>query len=163
MPGAADSDPLIRNAAQNWHHLKREKPAIWRARWFYIEKVSYSNDIRIYSFALHSEYFWYIFAIYMKELLNKCSGFEWDEGNAVKNWIRHQVTQGECEQVFFNEPLIVASDEKHSEKEKRWFVLGQTDSDRLLFLVFTIRKNLIRVISSRDMNKKEREIYNEQA
>lgn len=99
----------------------------------------------------------------MKELLNKCSGFEWDEGNAVKNWIRHQVIQGECEQIFFNEPLIVASYIKHSDKEKRWFVLGQTDSGRLLFLVFTIRKNLIRVISSRDMNKKEREIYNEQA
>jgi uncharacterized DUF497 family protein len=99
----------------------------------------------------------------MKELLNKCSGFEWDEGNAFKNWIRHQVTQGECEQVFFNEPLIVAGDVKHSDKKKRWFVLGQTDSGRLLFLVFTIRKNLIRVISSRDMNKKEREIYNEQA
>jgi len=99
----------------------------------------------------------------MKELLNSCTGFEWDEGNAVKNRIRHQVAQSECEQVFFNEPLIVANDVKHSDREKRWFVLGQTDSGRLLFLVFTIRKNMIRVISARDMNKKERRIYSEQA
>ena len=98
----------------------------------------------------------------MTELLLNCTGFEWDEGNAEKNWIRHQVTRNECEQVFFNEPLIVADDIKHSKYEKRWYLLGRTDSYRLLFIVFTIRKNLIRIISARDMNKKEREIYYEQ-
>ena len=99
----------------------------------------------------------------MKEIFNKCVGFEWDKGNSIKNWTRHQVTKGECEQVFFNEPLIVFDDVIHSKEESRWFLLGQTDTGRLLFLVFTIRKNLIRVISARDMNKKERRIYNEQA
>ena len=97
----------------------------------------------------------------MEFVFSKCEGFEWDEGNARKNWIRHQVTQGECEQVFFNEPIIVSDDLKHSINEKRWYLLGITDAQRLLFVVFTIRDQLIRVISARDMNKKEREIYNE--
>lgn len=103
----------------------------------------------------------YIFAIYMNRLINSCSGFEWDEGNFHKNWIRHQVTAGECEQVFFNEPFFIYEDIKHSVIETRWYALGITDAERLLFLVFTIRKNLIRVISARDMNKNEKEIYNE--
>jgi hypothetical protein len=98
----------------------------------------------------------------MKELFDKCTGFNWDKGNSMKNWLRHQVSQGECEQVFFNEPSIFMDDVKHSQKELRWFLLGITDSERLLFIVFTIRKDLIRVISARDMNKKERVIYNEQ-
>ena len=99
----------------------------------------------------------------MKELFDTCAGFEWDKGNTFKNWERHQVTQGECEQVFFNEPLIVFHDIKHSQEEQRMFLLGTTDSDRLLFMVFTVRNNLIRVISARDMNKKERKIYNEKS
>ena len=103
----------------------------------------------------------YIFAIYMKELLQQCTGFDWDKGNSDKNWIRHQVSRSECEQVFFNEPLVIADDEKHSESEKRWYLLGQTDFERLLFIVFTIRGELIRIISARDMHKKERKIYYE--
>jgi len=99
----------------------------------------------------------------MKELFDKCIGFEWDNGNSLKNWERHQVIQGECEQVFFNEPLIVFDDLKHSQEEQRMFLLGTTDSGRLLFMVFTVRNNLIRVISARDMNKKERKIYNEKS
>ena len=99
---------------------------------------------------------------YMNELLYNCEGFDWDEGNSEKNWISHQVAKSECEQVFFNEPLIVADDLEHSQAEKRWFVLGKTDTERLLFIVLTIRNNLIRVISARDMNKKEKEVYHEQ-
>jgi uncharacterized DUF497 family protein len=98
----------------------------------------------------------------MEEILNNCEGFEWDKVNSEKNWIRHRVTQGECEQVFFNEPIIVSNDEKHSQTESRWFLLGRTDSEKLLFIVFTVRKKMIRVISARDMNKKERKNYNEQ-
>jgi uncharacterized protein len=103
----------------------------------------------------------YIFAMYMKQLLQQCKGFEWDEGNAEKNWILHRVSRTECEQTFFNEPFVVMHDEKHSQLEKRFYLLGQTDLGRLLFIVFTIRKNLIRVISARDQHKKEREIYHE--
>ena len=96
------------------------------------------------------------------DLLNNCEGFEWDEGNVTKNWEKHKVTRIECEQVFFNRPFVVGEDSKHSKREIRWYLLGQTDQGRLLFVVFTIRGNLIRVISARDMNKKERKQYNEQ-
>jgi uncharacterized protein len=98
----------------------------------------------------------------MKEILDKCFGFQWDKGNSEKNWKKHKVSQNECEQVFFNIPLIIQNDAGHSKNEIRWYLLGQTDSSRLLFLVFTIRKNLIRVISARDMNKKEKDLYYEQ-
>ena len=98
----------------------------------------------------------------MRDMLKKCTGFDWDQGNSEKNWIAHRVNRNESEQVFFNEPMIVAEDDKHSQNEKRWYLLGRTDSKRLLLIVFTIRANLIRVISARDMNKKERDIYNEQ-
>ena len=81
-------------------------------------------------------------------------GFDWSGGNAEKNWERHQVAPSESEQVFFNHPLLIAEDEKHSGREKRWYVLGQTDGGRELFIAFTKRKKLIRVISSRDMSRK---------
>jgi uncharacterized protein len=91
--------------------------------------------------------------------LAECTGFQWDEHNANKIWERHAVTPTEGEQVFFNHPLVIADDAKHSEKERRCYVLGQTDAGRLLFLVFTIRGALIRVISARDMSRKERKVY----
>lgn len=98
----------------------------------------------------------------MNKLFDTCTGFDWNEGNSTKNWIRHKVAIGECEQVFFNEPLIVYDDIKHSQEEQRWFMLGKTDSQRFLFVVFTIRNQLIRIISARDMNDKERRIFNGQ-
>ncbi|MBW2035504.1 MAG: BrnT family toxin [Deltaproteobacteria bacterium] len=88
-------------------------------------------------------------------------GFQWDQGNVDKNLIRHKVENWECEQVFFNRPLLVIDDPKHSTSEKRWAAFGKTDADRFLILVFTKRGDLIRVISARDMNKKEREFYDE--
>lgn len=86
-------------------------------------------------------------------------GFEWDENNTHKNWQSHQVLPSECEEVFFNLPLIVADDKVHSQKEARFYVLGQTQNRRRLFIAFTIRKKRIRVISARDMSRKERDIY----
>jgi hypothetical protein len=93
------------------------------------------------------------------DLLLECTGFEWDEGNREKNWVSHQVTPSECEEIFFNQPLIVADDIDHSRAENRYYALGQSNAGRLLFIVFTIRKKLIRVISARDMNRKERKEY----
>ena len=98
----------------------------------------------------------------MKDIFEKCDGFQWDKGNSNKSLLKHNVTNPECEQVFFNQPIIVANDLNHSIEEDRWFLLGRTDQDRFLFVVFTIREELVRVISARDMNKKEREIYNEE-
>lgn len=91
--------------------------------------------------------------------LNSINGFEWDDGNRTKNWIKHQVSTSECEEVFFNLPLLLADDAKHSQQEKRYYVLGQTNAGRTLFISFTIRTNKICVISARDMSRKEREIY----
>ena len=93
--------------------------------------------------------------------ITNCIGFDWDDGNLTKNQKKHAVSQWECEQVFFNLPLLLFEDLKHSQTEKRGYVLGRTDSNRKLFIVFTVRRRLIRVISARDMNKKEREIYEE--
>jgi uncharacterized DUF497 family protein len=94
-----------------------------------------------------------------KDPIESCLGFDWDEGNSSKNWERHQVIPDEAEQVFFNCPLIVRSDVAHSKAERRYYALGQTDAERWLFVAFTIRRNLIRVISARDMNRREREAY----
>ena len=92
-------------------------------------------------------------------ILSKCTGFEWDEHNSEKNWRKHRVTPSECEEVFFNRPLVVKDDTRHSEKEAHCYCLGHTDSGRLLFIVFTVRQNKIRVISARGMNNKERNVY----
>ncbi len=97
----------------------------------------------------------------MKSLLKECEGFQWDEGNSDKNWIRHHVTRFECEEMFFNQPLIIKEDSKHSKTENRFYSLGRTDSNRFLFISLTIREKLIRVISARDMTTKERKKYEE--
>jgi uncharacterized DUF497 family protein len=86
-------------------------------------------------------------------------GFQWDRGNRDKNWEGHGVAWWECEQVFFNYPLFTYPDLKHSDKEQRHYALGKTDASRLLFLVFTTRGAHIRIISAREMNRKERKVY----
>ena len=93
---------------------------------------------------------------------DKLEGFQWDQGNIDKNPRKHGVTNLESEQIFFNEPLIVTSDTIHSTgEEKRFYALGRTDNEKYLTVVFTLRKNLIRIISARIMSKKEKEIYYE--
>ena len=93
------------------------------------------------------------------ERLRQCTSFQWDKGNADKNWEKHRVSRSEAEEVFFNQPLVVADDDIHSATENRYFALGHTNRGRLLFTVFTIRGRKVRVISTRDMTKKEREVY----
>ena len=94
-----------------------------------------------------------------RDPLDACTGFEWDEGNAHKNWERHHVTPEEAEDVFFSEPLILRSDVRHSRREKRYYGLGRTSRGRYLFVAFTIRRTLVGVISVRDMSQKERDVY----
>ncbi len=88
-------------------------------------------------------------------------GFEWDDGNARKSVEKHFVGQAEAEQIFLNEPLLIAPDQRHSESEKRLHALGQTDEGRLLHITFTLRRSEthLRIISARDMNRKERRHY----
>jgi len=84
--------------------------------------------------------------------------FDWDSGNKKKNWLKHKVTIKECERVLLNKP-IVAKDPKHSITETRYSALGKTSKGRYLSIFFTIRSNKIRVISARDMSKKEKLKY----
>ena len=97
----------------------------------------------------------------MEKIFEQLSGFQWDRGNTDKNLITHNVENWKCEQLFFNRPLLVLDDSKHSAFEKRWAAFGKTDTERFLVVIFTRRKNLIRIISARDMNKRERKFYNE--
>ncbi len=92
-------------------------------------------------------------------LLASCTGFDWDDGNLEKNWLLHRVAFWEAEEAFFNRPLIVRADREHSSAEQRFFALGHTDAGRDLFISFTIRRSLIRVISARDMTRRELHVY----
>ena len=93
------------------------------------------------------------------ELVARVTGFDWDDGNAQKSWARHGVTQAEAEEVFFNRPVLMADDERHSGTERRFALLGQTNAERLLSVVFTLRRDRVRVISARPMSRKERAQY----
>lgn len=92
--------------------------------------------------------------------LTKITDFDWDEGNARKN-DKHGVSTAEAEQVFFNEPLLMIADTKHSHGKPLFHALGKTDEGRTLHITFTLRNagERIRVISARDMHRKERTIY----
>ena len=93
----------------------------------------------------------------------KIEGFDWDAGNERKSEDEHQVSQAEVEQVFFNVPLVLAPDLKHSQTESRFYALGKTIAGRLLHITFTLRfeGRKIRSISVRDMHRKERRVYEE--
>ncbi|HAJ27539.1 MAG TPA: hypothetical protein DCG53_09905 [Syntrophus sp. (in: bacteria)] len=85
-------------------------------------------------------------------------GFDWDDGNLLKNWEKHGVSASECEQIFFNHPLVTSPDVGHPKYEARFYSLGKSDAGKYLFIVFTVRNNLIRIISARYMNRKGRRI-----
>lgn len=92
---------------------------------------------------------------------DQIAGFDWNEGNNRKSADKHDVSQAEAESIFFNDPLIVVEDTKHSEDAARCHALGRTGQNRLLHITFTLRQRgtMIRVISARDMHRKERKIY----
>lgn len=93
-----------------------------------------------------------------RDPLEECTGFDWDDANAGKNWEKHRVAFWECEEVFFNRPLV-RRDIAHSRTESRYYALGETERGRLLFVAFTIRRKLIRPISFREMTARERKTY----
>ena len=107
----------------------------------------------------------YIMVIYTMLDLSRIEGFDWDHGNARKSVEKHGVGQGETEQVFFNDPLLVVEDAGHSIRERRLHALGRTDAGRLLHISFTLRGEgrLIRVISARTMSARERVRYEQEA
>ncbi len=94
----------------------------------------------------------------------RLTGFQWDEGNARKSADKHGVSQAEAEQVFFNEPLLVIGDIRHSRSEPRFHALGISNAGRRMHVTFTLREEntTIRVISARDMQRKERARYDQE-
>ena len=97
----------------------------------------------------------------MAVLLSKPISFEWDKGNRGKNEQKHQVSDEECEQVFFDPGKKIYPDPLHSGEEKRYILIGQTKRTRVLFIVFTLRRHKVRIISARDLNRREQKLYEE--
>ena len=91
--------------------------------------------------------------------LNKILGFEWDKWNIYKNYKKHDITPNETEEVFLDEKVKIKKDIKHQEQEERFIAIGKTTQHKMLFIVFTIRKDKIRIISGRMANKKEKGVY----
>lgn len=93
------------------------------------------------------------------KIFGKIYTFDWDKGNKDKNVKKHLVSNEECEEVFYDSDKKILKDVFHSGKEERYILLGKTKAERILYLVFTLRKDKVRVISARDLNKKERKLY----
>ena len=89
--------------------------------------------------------------------------FQWDEGNKNKIWSKHQISKEECEEAFATEAIFSQIDELHSQKEERYILISATKKGRMLFIIFTIRSIKVRVISARDMHKKEKNFYEKEA
>ncbi|MBU4380630.1 BrnT family toxin [Candidatus Parcubacteria bacterium] len=92
------------------------------------------------------------------QTFEKPTKFEWDEGNSTKSYLKHKVTQCECEEIFSNR-LVISKDKDHSRKEERFLALGETNNKLRLMMAYTIRNKKIRVISARPANRKERSLY----
>ena len=91
--------------------------------------------------------------------LPKPLSFQWDKDNIEKNLEKHKITNKEAEEIFFNKPLKIFADIKHSQEEKRFEAFGTTSNEKKLAVIFTVRDQKIRIISARLQNKKERRRY----
>lgn len=97
-----------------------------------------------------------------QEIIPEPIEFEWDNGNTQKNLKKHGVDNEESENMFLDKGSILTEDLKHSEREERYQLFGNSSLNRLLCIIFTKRKNKIRIISARLMNSKERKFYESQ-
>ena len=87
--------------------------------------------------------------------------FFWDKGNIDKNLRKHNVSNKEAEEALKNDRAFIFRDEKHSQAEERFGLFGTTDQGKLLSIVFTVRKKKVRIITARNMSRKERRVYEE--
>lgn len=85
--------------------------------------------------------------------------FIWDKGNLDKSRQKHGVTPRESEEVFLDENLKIQDDIVHSQTEPRYIALGKTQENKILFIIFTLRQNKIRIISARKAGTKEKNLY----
>ncbi len=83
--------------------------------------------------------------------------FDWDTAN-ISHIARHNVISEEVEEALFD-PRKIGTLAYQVENEPRWAVLGKSNQGRVLFIVFTRRNNLIRVITARDATNKEKRRY----
>lgn len=95
----------------------------------------------------------------LEEFFSGIDGFEWDKGNIDKSRSKHGVEPLESQEVFYNRPIMILEDPEHSTSERRICALGVTNAGRRLFVAFTLRGSLIRVISARDMSRAQRRVY----
>ena len=93
------------------------------------------------------------------EIFKKSIEFDWDKGNKEKNLIKHGVSNEECEEIFFDPHKRVVAPGTYSGPEERHILIGETKRNRLLMVIFTMRNQKVRVISARDLNRKEKGLY----
>lgn len=91
--------------------------------------------------------------------LSKITGFEWDKGNIDKSYLKHGITPNEAEEAFSDEKQLIFEDNKHSQIEKRFKIIGKSIQKKVLFISFTIRRNKVRIISARKASVRERRLY----
>jgi uncharacterized DUF497 family protein len=92
---------------------------------------------------------------------NKIHEFDWDAGNICKSEKKHEISPKESEEIFLDENLRIVNDFKHNQNENRHIAIGKSFANKILFVVFTVRSNRIRVISARIASRKERKLYEE--
>ncbi len=96
------------------------------------------------------------------KILYKIIEFEWDQWNVEKNRASNKVMPEEIEQAFFDtNKVLLKSSKIIFDNENRLIMIGKTKTERLLFIVFTLREGRVRVISARDLNSKEGHLYEE--
>ena len=128
---------------------------------FYFKKSGHGNCLFL-DYSIQAENIGVYYSCIHKEIeldFSNIIGFDWDDDNLYKNIDKHNAFDTEAEQVFFKHPLVVKPDVKHSEKEERFYALERSNHDRQLFIAFTIQSDKIRVISARDMTKREIRVY----
>lgn len=85
---------------------------------------------------------------------------EFDEQKNQKNIQKHGISFQIAAHALSDPDALIEYDEIHSVEEDRFYLLGQIDS-RIIFLVFTMRGNAVRLISARPATKREVQRYYE--
>lgn len=98
----------------------------------------------------------YTLSVYTLRLSEEIEGFDWDAAN-VGHILRHAVTPFEVEEAVGGRQVTFPA--KTINGEKRWKLLGKTESGRYLVVVFTIRRELFRTVTAYEMNSAERKKY----